>query len=257
MLKTKVLWVDESSRNHLENAKLLELEPLANAPFEWFEEPNERRGGWSGVARMKLTGPSAADQDLNVFLKIQKNHYYRSPGTLFRRNLTYKREFNALRRLESITDTLPRLLQFAEWQMNGDKYGLIITQSLDGWHPFDKWLASPESSGLLESCLEAIAGTLRQMHQKRWAHFGLFPKHVFVKQTDRECIRIKLIDFEKARQLPTREQCVIEDVSRFLRHTHALSAAEKKLFLECYFQTKHFSFWKKLLIRRMRGAPRI
>lgn len=257
MLKTQVLWLDESSRNHLENAKLLELEPLTNPQFDWFEKPNERRGGWSGVARMKLTGATAADRDLNVFQKIQKNHYYRAPGTLFRRQLTYKREFTALRRLESITDALPRLLQFAEWEMNGDKYGLIITQSLDGWHPFNEWLKSPESSGLLESSLNAIAGTLRQMHQKRWAHFGLFPKHVFVKQAHRKGIQIRLIDFEKARQMPTREQCAIEDVSRFLRHTHALSTTEKKLFLECYFQTKHFSFSQNLLIRRMRGAPSI
>ena len=39
---------------------------------EWFEEPNERRGGWSGVSRIELKLPSGGC--VGAFLKRQENH---------------------------------------------------------------------------------------------------------------------------------------------------------------------------------------
>ncbi|HZV99605.1 MAG TPA: hypothetical protein VFF74_11500, partial [Methylophilaceae bacterium] len=38
----------------------------------WFEEPNSRRGGWSGVGRLVLKDTQGNEQ--GVFLKRQENH---------------------------------------------------------------------------------------------------------------------------------------------------------------------------------------
>ena len=39
---------------------------------DWFEEPNHRRGGWSGVSRILLALPEGGEAA--VFLKRQENH---------------------------------------------------------------------------------------------------------------------------------------------------------------------------------------
>jgi len=42
----------------------------------WFEDPNERRGGWSGVSRCELELPEGGRTA--VFLKRQENHTTRT-----------------------------------------------------------------------------------------------------------------------------------------------------------------------------------
>ena len=58
---------------------------------KWFEEPNKRRGGWSGVARCELNLPGGGK--VAVFLKRQEHHITRTFTHPVRGLSTFVREF--------------------------------------------------------------------------------------------------------------------------------------------------------------------
>ena len=62
----------------------------------WFEEPNQRRGGWSGVARCELKVPEGGTR--RVFLKRQENHTTRTFTHPIRGMATFVREFRQILR---------------------------------------------------------------------------------------------------------------------------------------------------------------
>ena len=64
-------WQPLLSKNNLATyASLWELKA------DWFEEPNIRRGGWSGV--VKVTLKQTNDVPVSIFIKRQENHLSRT-----------------------------------------------------------------------------------------------------------------------------------------------------------------------------------
>ncbi|MBY0544184.1 MAG: hypothetical protein K2Q14_01380 [Gammaproteobacteria bacterium] len=63
-------WQAILKANNLDN-----FEKLWNLKADWFEEPNKRRGGWSGVSRVELVHPEGGKAV--IFLKRQENHIYK------------------------------------------------------------------------------------------------------------------------------------------------------------------------------------
>ena len=255
MLQVKQRRVCPRFQPMLRSAGLLDIECVAKREFDWFEAPNRRRGGWSGVSRIVLNPEAPDDERTAVFLKIQQNHFYTSWRNCFRQQLTYQREFSAINSLNDMVEGLPQILLYAEWAQGKNRGCVLITQALDGWTAFDQWLAQEPDNMDIEQVLGQLAGSLRRMHRHRWAHFGLFQKHVFLRRTMDGGFEVRLIDFEKARKTLTRNQSILEDVSRLLRHSPNLSRELQLGFLHAYFQTASFSAAQKRLIRKMRGAP--
>lgn len=261
MFRIKKKWTSPEWENALKDADLLDIEAVSKREFDWFEEPNRRRGGWSGVTRIVLN-PEAAPQDQQaVFLKIQQNHFYRAPSTCFLKRLSFAREFDALQALSPQIQCMPNLLLFAKWKHNGNQGSLIVTEALEGFEPFDQWLKkqkalvdSDQSDSILKA-LQSIADATRELHHAGWAHFGLYPKHAFIRKNENGNYTTRLIDLEKARQPLRSTQSTIEDVSRFLRHSKQLNDQEKIEYLRTYFQTDTFSVAQQRLIHKMRGGP--
>ena len=263
MFKIKQQWIAPEWEEALKQADLLNIEALTTREFDWFEEPNRRRGGWSGVTRIVLN-PEAAPQDQQaVFLKIQQNHFYRAPSTFFLKRLSFAREFDALQALAPVVSCIPNLLQFAQWEHDGNRGSVIMTEALEGLQPFDQWLrkqenaAAPHQSEPIRKALQSIASAAREVHNAGWAHFGFYPKHAFIRKDENGNYTTCLIDLEKARQPLRSSQCTIEDVSRFLRHSPELNNQEKVEYLRAYFQTDTFSNSQKRMIRKMRGGPSV
>jgi len=263
MFKIKQQWIAPEWEDALKNADLLDIEALTTREFDWFEEPNRRRGGWSGVTRIVLN-PDAAPQDQQaVFLKIQQNHFYRAPSTFFLKRLSFAREFDALQALAPVVSCMPNLLQFAQWKHDGNQGSLIITEALEGLQPFDQWLrkqknaTTPHQSEPIRKALQSIASAARELHNAGWAHFGFHPKHAFIRKDENGNYSTCLIDLEKARQPLLSTQCTVEDVSRFLRHSIDLNNQEKVEYLRAYFQTDTFSNSQKRMIHKMRGGPSV
>ncbi len=260
MFKIKQHWVAPEWEAALKDADLLNIEALTTREFDWFEEPNRRRGGWSGVTRLVLNPAAAPEDQQAVFLKIQQNHFYRAANTLFTKKLTFEREFEVLQQLKSATDTIPELALFATWQVGSDVGAILVTRALDDWYPLNDWihgrkgLTAPDEA-TFKKALEAIAQSAREIHAAGWVHLCFSGKHLFVRPTTHGDFESCVIDMEKCRKHLSSAHRTRKDCSHFMRHTPGITDAQKLTFLQAYFQTDNFSAAQTALIRKMRGAP--
>jgi hypothetical protein len=262
MFTIENLWVSPQWKDRLDAAGLLDIEAVAKRDHDWFEEPNRRRGGWSGVTRIVLNPDASAEDQQAVFLKIQQNHFYRDPAKLFKKRLTFEREFDVLQRLGSTSDSVPELVFFAKWRAGADTGSILVTKALDHWLPLPDWLCgkngltAPDEPTLLKA-LEAIAATSRRINDAGWVHLSYSAKHLFVMPQADGSFKSCVIDLEKCRKHILSGHRTIKDCSQFMRHTPNLTDAQKLSYLKAYFQTETFSTAQQRLIRRIPGAPRI
>lgn len=260
--KIKKYWISQKWEPLLVRAGLADLKSVASREFDWFEEPNKRRGGRSGVCRIVLNPDSPANDQRAVFLKIQKNYSYRAPNKLFRRQLTFLREFEATRQAADILPYTPEILLFGSWKSGPDAGAVLITKELNTWISFSdlmqgiNCLVPPDKSTLLK-ILEAIAETSRRLNNAGWVHMGFSAKHIFVRPGPESSFEICVVDFEKCRKHFRPGYRTLKDCSHFMRHTPRLSDEHKRHYLKSYFQTRSFSPAQRRLIKKMPGAPAI
>ena len=263
MFKVEKFRVSQKSETILAEAGLLDIEAVVGREFDWFETPNQRRGGWSGVSRIVLNPEASQEDQEAVFLKIQKNHCYRSPNKYFRKQLTFVRELEAMEQVAAIIRYTPEVLFFAQWSSGADAGAILITKSLDGWLSLADWLRGekglvPPDETTFLNVLKEIAMTSRQLNNAGWVHFGFSAKHIFVRPRVNAdtAFDICLIDYEKCRKHAFFGYRTMKDCSHFIRHTPKFSDAHKRYYLKSYFQTETFTPAHRWLIRKMRGAPK-
>lgn len=260
MLKTEKIQVSPQWETKLRKAGLLDFEAVANRQFDWFEPPNQRRGGWSGVSRIILNPEALPEEQETVFLKVQQNHWFRAPNNYFRRHLTFEREIEAMTQIAPIVSCTPEILLFGRWNTGPDSWAVIITRSLDGWFPLNGWiqgkngLVPPDQATLLK-IFEAIASTSRRLNKAGWVHLSFSAKHLFVRPNTDAAYDICLIDYEKCRRHVLPGYRTIKDCSHFMRHTPLMTDELKRDYLKFYFQTDDFTPAHRRLIRKMPGAP--
>ena len=177
-----------------------------NQRGEWVEEPNVRRGGESGVQRIK------SDDGQLLYAKRQTGHIYRSWLHPFGRP-TVLRERDALKGLRALNVRVPEMV-FCEARRDPQHQwkALLVTASLDGFDEIEKWYAAggreQYGEAVHERVLKEVAATLARMHKGRWQHSCLYIKHIFVRVTgegESAKAEVALLDLEKCRQrlLPT------------------------------------------------------
>jgi len=229
------------------------FDALWNLDVEWFEEPNERRGGWSGVARIQLK--SSEGEEIGAFLKRQQNHMCRSPLHPIRGVLTFAREFNNIRRFQQINVPALEPIFFGQRQVNGDHQGILITRELEGFAPMDEPQFLPGSAGLLASIkarralFEKLAELLRRLHADKRQHSCLYFKHIFVKPVNEAEFEVRLIDLEKARWQPLQQRAAFRDLYTLSRHADSWPLTDYMRFFLIYRQEKHLSPESKKLWR--------
>ena len=262
MFKIKKTWVAPKWERALENAGLLDIESVSKREFDWFEAPNRRRGGWSGVTRLVLNPEAAPEDQQAVFLKIQQNHFYRAASTCFTKKLTFEREFEVLQQLKQATDTIPELALFATWQVGSDVGAILVTRALDDWYPLNDWLhghkglTAPDEA-TFKKALKAIAQSAREINDAGWVHLCFSGKHLFVRPTTDGNFESCVIDMEKSRKHLRSNYRTRKDCSHFMRHTPGITDAQKLSFLQAYFQTETFTEKQQRLIQSMRGSPSV
>lgn len=261
MFNLKQLWVSPELKFNLNEAGLLDIEAVSQREFDWFEAPNRRRGGWSGVSKIVLNANAPEAEQKAVFLKIQQNHFYIAPNTYFRKRLTFEREFAAMQALQPHCEAIPQVVMFAKWEVKGDQGCVLITESLDEWNPLGPWLLGKHSEPApdqetLHRVLESIAHTAQQINQAGWIHMCFSAKHLFVKEQNGR-FATRVVDLEKTRKRIGLSRRTVKDCSHFLRHTPKLTDQDKTHFLKAYFRTNHFTHKQKALIQKIRGAPKI
>ena len=205
---------------------------------EWVEEPNQRRGGESGVQRV-----FTADGQM-IYIKRQVGHIYRSWLHPFGRP-TVLRERDALQGLRQLDVNVPKMIFCGARRDDSNAWqALLVTEALDGFDELENWYAAGgrehHGEALHEQLLQELATNLARMHLGRWQHGCLYIKHVFVRVVGEGAdanAEIALLDLEKSRRRFTSLAAARHDMKQLRRHSSFKSADWQKLvyFYEAAF----------------------
>jgi len=234
-----------------ERRRLLEANLLGNfddawrLQAEWFEEPNVRRGGWSGVCRIALAMPG--NGELGLFVKRQENHQRRNWRHPLRGEPTFAREFRMLRYLQQHDVPAPRPVFFGTRVCSGRAQGILITEELEGFRPLDAVVEDLFGGNVQpplatqRPLLRGVAGLVRRLHEAGVQHGSLYPKHVFVRLRGDEEPAAALIDLEKSRTTLLSLRRTLHDLDALNRHSCHWSRSARLRFLLHYLGEQRLS----------------
>lgn len=245
----------------LERHQLHTFAQLWEHPIEWFEAPNERRGGWSGVGRLVLSNPDGTQ--LCLFVKKQQNHGRRTLRHPINGEPTFRRECQRLQFLSAHGFTAPSVVFYGEKIISHQDCAILVTEELEGYQPLDsitaEWFKAqtPQRSSR-RNMLQRIAGALRYFHELGLVHRALYPKHIFIRNAQ-SVIQVALIDLEKARFSPLFWYRAYFDLAALNRHAEFWSATDRLYFFMHYCRIQRLNtvskwFCRKLMKRARRSS---
>ena len=169
---------------------------------DWFEAPNHRRGGWSGVSRCELALPGGGTRA--IFLKRQENHKARLWTHPLRGAPTFLREFRHIQHYRACGIPTLEPVYFAMHKVGKDERAILVTEELTGFVSMEdrvlRWLKDGAPARPMRlRMLQAVAALLRDMHAHGIQHNCYFPKHVFTRINDDGSVDARVIDLEKSR----------------------------------------------------------
>lgn len=205
---------------------------------EWVEEPNQRRGGESGVQRLR------DEQGQTLYAKRQIGHVYRTLLHPFGRP-TVLRELDALRSCQALGVRVPDIV-FCGVERDPQRQwrALLVSKALDGFVDLDTWHAQDarlhHRPAVHDAMLQALAVNLARLHRGHRQHGCLYGKHVFVRVTGegaQATVDVALLDLEKSRTRLSRQRAAGNDLRQLKRHSSLTEAEWQKLL---YFYREAF-----------------
>lgn len=241
-------WTDVLERNGFKS-----FDDWWQREAEWFEEPNYRRGGWSGVSRLELE--DANGNKHAVFMKRQENHVAKTLRHPIKGIPTFVREMQNILQLKEANVAALTPVYFAVRTIDGNQRAVLVTESLDGFTPLEDVDQTVLKHQERRALIKAVAVLIRRLHAKRLQHNCLYPKHIFVKPSA-SGYEARLIDLEKTKKRPLERIAMVRDLDSLNRHAYGWSAADRLFFLHNYLGIEKLTpavrrFWKKLLGRRV------
>lgn len=247
-------YIDEHWRSILVFNGLTDFESFWELEAPWFEEPNHRRGGWSGVSRCELKLPDGGTRA--IFLKRQENHCTFSWRAPFRGIPTFCREFKHIMNYQS--KSIPSLnpVYFAVRRTGKDRRAILITEELTGFTSLedivDTWLKGGAPSRVRRRhILKSVAELVQRMHGHGIQHSCLLAKHVFVRQNADGSVNARVIDLEKSRWRPFRTLCAMRDLHSLNRFSSCWNLTDRLWFFKEYLAISHLTPYAKWLWRNI------
>jgi len=237
-------WQDILIANNLDS-----FDKIWDLDAEWFEEPNVRRGGWSGVVKIDLDTPKGK---VGVFIKRQENHITKTPLHPIKGRPTFEREFNNILRLRK--HNLPTLtpVYFSKRNSNGDLQAILITEELSGYAPLESdYFLSGEAFTDKEHkqrLFQAVATVLRNMHHHHYQHNCFYLKHIFVK-AEGQSWDVKIIDLEKLKWSFCKNRAIYRDLLTLHRHAQSWPKKDHIAVFKYYVEEEQLSDKSKALWR--------
>jgi len=225
-------------REILRNNELGDFDALWELRADWFEPPNQRRGGWSGVVRIEMGLPDGGAEAL--FLKRQENHTRRTLRHPLRGEPTFAGEMENILALQQAGVPTLEPVYYGQYKVNGAWQAILVTRELSGFRPLGelmrKWLDMGWSHSRKERwrLIEVLAPAIRRMHNHRLSHNALHPKHVFVRMPERGDPEVCLIDLEKMRHTLTPGLATRRDLDSLNRRARVWSRTDRLRFLKSY-----------------------
>jgi len=246
-------YISEKHAQALRTRGLHTFEQVWKHPIEWFEAPNESRGGWSGVGRLQLALPDGAW--LSLFVKKQQNHGRRTLLHPLAGEPTFRREYKRLQYLQRKGIAAPQVVFYAEQLVDGKACAILVTEELAGYQSLES-LAEPLFAEKAftrrqkQQLFKVIASSIRHFHELGLAHRALYPKHIFVKDAGNHA-QIALIDLEKARFSPFFWYRAYYDLAALNRHAGHWRRTDRLYLLMQYCRTKRLGKLGKWFCRRL------
>lgn len=235
----------------LKHNKLDSFDALWSLDTEWFEEPNIRRGGWSGVAKLTLTTPE--NETVGVFIKRQQNHMSRTLRHPIKGVATFEKEFQTIQQLNKYQIPTLDVAYFNSQTSNENTQAILITRELTGYLPLDSDTFTGNETAFSEKnnkkqLLHTVAQLANILHRYHFQHNCLYPKHIFVKP-ETEGWSAKLIDLEKTKRTILRRSASIRDLSTLSRHAPDWLLRDRLYFFKAYVNEQKLSSKSKRLWR--------
>lgn len=221
-------WYADGMREVLERAELLAFDALWDLEAGFVEEPNARRGGWSGVSRIELPFP---DGPRPVFLKRQADHLTRTVRHPFAGEPTLHRELTQLRRFADLHIPAPPALHYAHASVGQEWRAVLVVGEVAG-RPLTSWLDDyPHAS---RSARDAVIGAVCALCQRIWSagfeHRALYAKHLFLDESTSP-MGVSIIDLETTRRRSFRPKVRVRDLDSLNRRTPVISRTDRLRFL--------------------------
>jgi serine/threonine protein kinase len=216
---------------------------------DWFEEPNIRRGGWSGVVKVSLKQTN--DDPVFIFIKRQENHLSRTWRHPIKGVATFIKEYNNLRLFHKYDIPTPELVYFGARSNNGKPQAIIATKELVGYQSLNVLLHKSDSSMIIgskhrQALFKETAKIIYHMHQHRIQHNSLHPKHIFAKPLG-DNWDIRIIDLEKAKRRVFKHTASLRDLATLRRQMTELTDKEQITFFKAYVNEAKLSIKSKKL----------
>lgn len=236
----------------LQKNQLDTFEKVWDSPVNWFEEPNERRGGWSGVGRIELEQEDGSL--LGAFLKKQDKHCRTSLFHPIDGVPTFQREFEMMRYLAGLNVKAPEVLFFGR-NPKGDLKTTLMTKELAGFVPLEQLTAEMFQNGRpslaqQRAVVNAVAHFASQLHNAKVQHRSFYPKHIFVN-AQQKLMQVAVIDLEKSRIQPIRLLRAIMDLSVLNRHAKFWSRTARLQFYKQYLGVETLNAYQKWLLKQI------
>ena len=245
------MYIATNWQNILATNGLTDFDSFWSIDADWVEEPNYRRGGWSGVSQLTLTLPQG--EQASFYLKRHENHCYHPRLLPWLKKPTLLREKNNL--LLFARNGIPslELIYYASKKIAGKTRAVMMTLALES-HEDLLSLAKQQADFTLAErhhLIRCLAKAVRTMHQHHIQHTALYPQHVFVS---RKTKAVRFIDLEGARRRWRKKKCMLRDLDTLQRYTPGVSLRDKIIFLKSYLGHKKISkndrkIWRDLEIR--------
>lgn len=240
-------------------ARLLQLnqldtfEKVWSRKVDWFEEPNERRGGWSGVGRITLQQEDGSE--IGAYMKRQDNHCRTSFLHPIKGVPTFQREFEMMHYLEQQGIRAPEVMLFGR-NPNGDLKTTLLTKELDGFVPLEDLTERLFANGspalaVQRSIIRSVAQLAKQLHAAKVQHRSFYPKHLFVNMADTNMPQVAVIDLEKSRINYIAIMRSLIDLAVLNRHAKHWSKSRRMYFYLQYLGLKRLTPFAKWLCRRI------
>lgn len=214
------------------------FEALWELEAEWFEPPNHRRGGWSGVARIELPGPDG--RPTGLFLKRQENHTRRTFRHPLHGEPTFAAEIRNILAMQQAQVPSLEPVYYAQRKLGGKWCVILMTRELLGFRPLDAWADDWYAAGWTDSrrirlqVIAECAVILRRLHRAGFAHNAMHPKHIFLRAGGKDEVEARLIDLEKMRRKAGLLRRTLRDLDSLNRRSRHWSRTDRLRFLNIY-----------------------
>lgn len=246
-----LIFTSPSARTLLKDNDLDSFSAIWSLQLAWFEPPNYRREGWSGVSKTTL---QSGTQRVPVFIKRQENHNYKTPLHPVTGRPTLCREFSYARLFNQKGLSTYDVILYAEEKIDDKLCAIMVTYALDNHLSLDDWIASDQAKdpAKREAVIRAVAKAVRRLHDSGFQHGCLYSKHIMVRCCDNG-EDIRFIDLEKVRSSFLRLTAPLQDLDQFFRHLNGnWQTADSEIFIRCYRGAQPTRGFSRRLRKRLR-----